>query len=97
MNKNSSRDPMIGLDCIWLFDRAVCLLQVPVERYRRVWLLPSLVDQAIGEALSDILLVDAILQLQGGPWKTRRCSIKILPVDSAKSRMSRNFPNYSIR
>jgi phosphoacetylglucosamine mutase len=54
---------------------------------RRLCLLPSLVNQAVGDALSDMLLVDAILKLQGwsmDDWDavyqdlpSRQCKVKV--------------------
>lgn len=54
---------------------------------RRLCLLPSLVNQAVGDALSDLLLVDAILQLKGWDIQTwnqlytdlpsRQCKVKV--------------------
>lgn len=54
---------------------------------RRLCLLPSLVNQAVGDALSDLLLVDAILQLKQWDLQTwnglytdlpsRQCKVKV--------------------
>jgi phosphoacetylglucosamine mutase len=55
---------------------------------QRLQLLPALINQAVGDALSDLLLVDAILQIKGwtitDDWKklytdlpSRQCKVKV--------------------
>ena len=55
--------------------------------WQRLRLLPSLVNQAVGDALSDLLLVDAILYLRGWSieewdglyedWPSRQCKVRV--------------------
>ena len=54
---------------------------------RRLELLPCLINQAVGDALSDLLLVDAILQLQGQSIRDWNQLYQDLPSRQAKVRV----------
>jgi phosphoacetylglucosamine mutase len=73
------------------FYNAVSNLQSQVKKdraasiaLRRLQLLPALVNQAVGDALSDLLLVDAILALQGRSLKNWHGMYQDLPSRQSK-------------